>query len=415
MKTPVTTYGQVNGISRIGDLLRLYMFPWLAFYSSDGTPADKVLFITIASLIQAIPSLVLSHYAARVVRHLSPLKSSLWTNGGMGVLCLVTALSVLSGHSTKGFVLLMWFLLGAMEVLYYPARDCLFAALAAGDDKARELPNRSSVSIYHGGRAVMSVVMIGVVWLLGPVGEEMPRSAIATALMFDAATFAIVVAFLTTLRGDVCTPLSPEAESHSKISLREAAQVPGAIPILVCILALYSFAYSSFYFNFGFYKEFVGVGEQERQISFYIAMLASACGGYVGGRLWKLSFRNLGLGMVAVCVCEGMLTFVPTNYLWGTVWLALNSWVSIMLFTIVFDGIVPQLVQGLDRNAEVSASINLVKEGLSPVLVVGVTALASYFDAPRQTLLGACVVALAIVLVTLFTRQASIQRVIDSN
>jgi hypothetical protein len=413
MKSPVSSYGRVNGLSRIGDLLRLYMFPWLAFYVSDGNPADKVLFITTASFLQAIPSLMLSHFAARFVRRFSPLQSSIWANGGMGVLSLVTALVVLGGGASKLFVLLMWVLFGVFEVVYYPARDCLYAALAAGDDKAREQANRSSVSIYHVGRATMSIVLLAIVSLLGPVQEEMPRSAIAIALLFDAVTFGVVVAFLLTLRKGAYVPNSEQEQRRSKLSLQETAQVPGAIPILICILAVYSFAYSSFFFNFGFYKEFVGVGEQERQQTFYIAMLAAACGGFFGGQVWKASFRNLVLGMVAVCVTEGMLAFVPTNHLWGTIWLACNSCLSIMLFTIVFDGIVPQLVQGLDRNAEVSASISLVKEGLSPILVVAVSAIASCLNAPRQVLLGACSLALVIVVVTLFTRRASIQRVID--
>jgi hypothetical protein len=415
MKSAVASYGRVNGISRVGDLLRLYMFPWLAFYVSGGNPADKVLFITIASLIQAVPSLILSHYAARFVRHFSPLTSSIWANGGMGVVTLVTALVVLGGGANKSFVLLAWVLIGLMEVVYYPARDCLYATLAAGDQKAREEANRFSVSVYHVGRATISVVMMGVVLLLGPVQDEMPRSAIAVALLFDAATFAIVVMFLLTLKGGAYAPTPQREEVHSKVSLREAAQVPGAIPILVCILAIFSFAYSSFFFNFGFYKEFVGVGERERQVTFYIAMLAAACGGFFGGRVWKVSFRNLALGMVASCVSEGMLAFVPTNHFWGTIWLACNSCLSVMLFTIVFDGIVPQLVQGLARNAEVSASISLVKEGLSPLLVVVVSAIASCLNAPRQVLVGSCLVALVIVVVTLCTRRASIQRVIDGN
>lgn len=90
----IKTYGQVNGISRIGDLLRQYMFPWLAFYAVQGTPADKVLFITIASLVQAIPSLTLGNCSARLVRRFSPVTTTLWSNAGMGLVSLTTALQL---------------------------------------------------------------------------------------------------------------------------------------------------------------------------------------------------------------------------------------------------------------------------------------------------------------------------------
>jgi hypothetical protein len=175
---------------------------------------------------------------------------------------------------------------------------------------------------------------------------------------------------------------------------------------------VWAFAYSSFYFIFGFYQELKAANPQDRQLSFYIAMFASACGGFFGARIWKLDLSSLALGMVAVCFVEACVALMPTNYFWGTVFIAIISFVSIMVYTTVFDGIIPQLVQGLEKNAEVSSVIAIVKEGLSPVIVVGITGLASYLNAPREVLIGACTVAGVVVLITLIFNKGAIEEVI---
>jgi hypothetical protein len=217
--------------------------------------------------------------------------------------------------------------------------------------------------------------MIGVVWLLGPVPDEVPRTAISVALLIDALTFGVVVAFVCPLQELV--PAAYEEVGTTQISLIEAARVRGAFPIFLCIFMLWSFAYSSFFFKFGFYQELEGANPQERQMSFYIAMLAVACGGFCGSKLWKLNLSSLSVGMLAVCLVEAGVALMPSNYVWGTVFAAVISFVSILVYTTVFDGIIPQLVQGLDKNAEVSSAMGVVKEGLSPVILVGLTGLAS--------------------------------------
>ncbi len=413
----VQYYGRVNGISRIGDLLRQYAFPWLTFYVATGTPAQKVFLVTVASLIQAIPSLTLSHIAAKVVRRYTPLRTSIWANTGMGLLSTSAAIFVLASVDSKALVLFLWFLLGFMEVLYYPARDCLYGVLADGSDGDREQANRSSSTIYHFGRALISLAMILVVWWLGPVEGDTPRAAISIALFIDAITFAIVVTFLVSMRHATSRKAQTELpeQQPSRLALSEAAKVTGAFPVFLCILMAWAFAYSSFYFIFGFYKELKGVGESERQLAFYVAMFASACGGFYGAKAWKLSFHQLVAGMVSVCFIEALIAFVPTNYFWGVVWIAVNSAVSIMVYTVVFDGIIPQVVQGLDKNAEVSASLNLVKEGLSPVIVLGIAALASQLNAPRQVLIGACTLALLVTVTVLFLKRSAIESVIEAS
>jgi ABC-type phosphate transport system permease subunit len=82
------------------------------------------------------------------------------------------------------------------------------------------------------------------------------------------------------------------------------------------------------------------------------------------------------------------------------------------VYTSVFDGIIPQLVQGLEKNAEVSSAIAIVKEGLSPVIVVGLSGLASYLNAPREILIGACALSVVVVLITLTSRKEAIEDVI---
>jgi hypothetical protein len=408
--TQIQTYGTVNGISRIGDLLRQYMFPWLAFYAVQGNPADKVLFITIASLVQAIPSLTLGNYSARLVRRFSPVTTTLWSNAGMGIVSLATAFAVYLDLTNKWVVMAAWFLVGCLEVLYYPSRDCLYRALAGTDDAARADANRSAASIYHVGRALISIAMIGVVMALGPVADEIPRSAIAVALLIDAVSFAIVVAFLCSLKGVQGT--EREDVGAQRISLIEAAKVRGAFPVFLCILMLWAFAYSSFYFIFGFYQELQVANPQDRQLTFYIAMFASACGGFFGAKVWKLNLSSLALGMVTVCFVEACVAFMPLNHFWGTVFAATISFVSILVYTSVFDGIIPQLVQGLEKNAEVSSAIAIVKEGLSPVIVVGLSGLASYLNAPREILIGACALSVVVVLITLTSRKEAIEDVI---
>jgi hypothetical protein len=197
-----------------------------------------------------------------------------------------------------------------------------------------------------------------------------------------------------------------------RISLIEAAQVRGALPVFVCILMLWAFAYSSFYFIFGFYQELKVANPQDRQVTFYIAMFASACGGFFGAQVWKLNLPSLSLGMIAVCFVEACVAFMPLNYLWGTAFAAIVSFVSILVYTSVFDGIIPQLVQGLEKNAEVSSAIAIVKEGLSPVIVVGLTGLASYLNAPREVLVGACAMSAVVVLITLISQKEAIEDVI---
>lgn len=409
---PIQIYGRINGISRIGDLLRAYMFPWLAFYATDGSASNRVLFISIASLVQSVPSLFLSHYSAHYIRRMSPLGASIVANGGLGILSVLTAIMVLAGFTPQWFVLLMCLLVGLFEVVYYPGRDCLYAALASGDHGARERANRSSVAIFQVGRFAISFVMVGIVWLVGSVGEEIPRGVIAAALTVDAVTFGLVVVFLTTLQGRVNDEPVDSTASFTGTSLREALKVAGVAPILVCILMIYSFAYSSFFFCFGLYKEFVGVGEYERQISFQLVQCACAFGGFIGGRLWKVSFNNLVVSILAVCVCEAMYAFVPKDPIWGTVWLMCNSFTSFLLFTVLFDGIIPQAVQGLERNAEVSSAIFFAKRGVASFLLIAVAGLASYRDSFRDVLFGACVVTLATVVITLFTYRKSVQKVI---
>lgn len=409
----IHTYGKVSGISRIGDLLRQYMFPWLAFYAAEGTSTEKVLFITIASLVQAIPSLTLGNYSARLVRRFSPVTTTLWSNAGMGIISLTTALAAYSDLCNKWVVMAAWFLVGCLEVIYYPSRDCLYRALAGKNDEARADANRSAASIYHMGRALISIAMIGVVWILGPIADEVPRTAIAAALLIDAVTFAIAVAFVSSLTG-----VEEEAEEEvgaQQISLIAAAQVRGAFPIFLCILMLWAFAYSSFYFIFGFFQDLHGANPQERQVSFYIAMFASACGGFFGAKLWRLNLPSLSLGMVTVCLVEAGVALMPSDYFWGTVFAAAISFVSILVYTTVFDGIIPQLVQGLDKNAEVSSAIAIVKEGLSPIIVVGLTGLASYLNAPREVLVGACALSVVVVLGTLITRKGAIEDVIRAS
>ncbi len=408
--TQIQMYGKVNGISRIGDLLRQYMFPWLAIYAIDGEPATKVFFITVASLLQAIPSLTLGNYSARIVRRFSPLTTTLWSNAGMGIISLATAIATYFGLINVVLLLTAWLLLGFFEVLYYPSRDCLYRALAGTNDAARADANRSAASTYHVGRALISVAMMGIVVAIGPIPDEIPRTVIAIGLLLDAASFAIVVAFLCSLKGVQGT--EREDVVAQRISFIAAAHVRGAFPVFVCILMVWAFAYSSFYFIFGFYQELKAANPQDRQLSFYIAMFASACGGFFGARIWKLDLSSLALGMVAVCFVEACVALMPTNYFWGTVFIAIISFVSIMVYTTVFDGIIPQLVQGLEKNAEVSSVIAIVKEGLSPVIVVGITGLASYLNAPREVLIGACTVAGVVVLITLIFNKGAIEEVI---
>ena len=97
----VKTFGYCTGISRVGDLLRQLIFPWLAFYACQGTIAEKVAFITLASLIQALPSLTLGNFSAYIVRYYSPYYVALCANIGLGVLSLVAALTVLAGLGVK--------------------------------------------------------------------------------------------------------------------------------------------------------------------------------------------------------------------------------------------------------------------------------------------------------------------------
>jgi hypothetical protein len=328
----------------------------------------------------------------------------------MGVVSLATALAAYFGLTNGPVVLAAWLLVGFLEVLYYPSRDCLYRALAGTNDAARADANRSAASIYHVGRASISIAMIGIVLALGPIPDEIPRSAIAVALLLDALSFAIVVAFLCSLKGVQGT--ERENVEAQRISLIEAAQVRGALPVFVCILMLWAFAYSSFYFIFGFYQELKVANPQDRQVTFYIAMFASACGGFFGAQVWKLNLPSLSLGMIAVCFVEACVAFMPLNYLWGTAFAAIVSFVSILVYTSVFDGIIPQLVQGLEKNAEVSSAIAIVKEGLSPVIVVGLTGLASYLNAPREVLVGACAMSAVVVLITLISQKEAIEDVI---
>lgn len=406
-------YGMVTGISRIGDLLRQYMFPWLAFYAVEGSAADKVLFITVASLVQAIPSLTLGNFSARIVRRFSPVKTTLWSNAGMGIVSLLTALAAYSGLINGWVVMAAWLIVGFLEVLYYPSRDCLYRALAGTDDDARKAANRSAASIYHVGRAFISVAMMGIVWALGPVPDEVPRSAIAVALLIDAASFGIVVAFLCFLRGT--QGMEKETVAGQRTSLIEVARIRGAFPVLLCILMLWAFAYSSFYFIFGFYQDLKDANPQDRQLSFYIAMFSSACGGFFGARVWKLNLTSLVLGMVAVCFVEACVAFMPLNYFWGTVFAAMISFISILVYTSVFDGIIPQLTQGLVKNAEFSSAITIVKEGISPVIIVGLTGLASYLQAPREVLIGACLLSAIVVVITVTTQKAAMGDVIKES
>jgi hypothetical protein len=312
----------------------------------------------------------------------------------------------------------MWLLMGFMEMLYYPSRECLYSVLADGDDRSRAYANRSSSVVYNLSRAVMSIAMIVVVWSLGAVeANSIPRGAIAAGFLFDAATFGLVVAFLMSISKRVDSSSRPkELDAPLKgISLVEAARVRGAIPILICILMLWSFAYSSFYFIFGFYEEFVDAGPRERQMSFYIAMFASAVGGFVGAHAWRLDLRSLALGLLAVCVVESTVAFTPTTLLPGTLFLGAISFLSILVYTTVFDGIIPQLVQGLEKNAEVSSAITMIKEGLSPIIMFGLAGIASYFEAPRMVLMSACLLSFVVVLVTLCSCKASITSAIEAS
>lgn len=406
-------FGRVNGISKIGDLLRQYMFPWLAFYAAEGTPSDKVLFITVASLVQALPSLTLGNYSARVVRRFSPRATSLWSNAGMGIVVLLTAIAVYNGLHNKAVVLTAWLLVGTLEVLYYPSRDCLYAALAGSNDRERAAANSAAAFTYQVGRAFISLVMLGVVCLIGPVPDEVPRAILAAALCVDAFSFGVVVLFLCLLH-EVPKLREEPTESSNRISVLQAASVRGAVPVFLCVLMLWAFAYSSFYFVFEFYQE-LEADTQLRQASFYLAMFASACGGFFGAKIWKLNLPALGLGMLTVCFVEATVAFMPRDWFWGTAWICVISFLSILVYTSVFDGMIPQLVQGLDKNAEVSSTINMVKEGLSPVIVVGIAALANYCNAPREILVGACALSAFVVLTTLVVRKSAIEDVIKAS
>lgn len=119
----------------------------------------------------------------------------------MGIVSLATAFAAYYGLTNGWVVMVAWLLVGFLEVLYYPSRDCLYRALAGTNDAARADANRSAATIYHIGRALISVAMMGIVLALSPVPDEVPRCAIAVALLLDAISFAIVVVFLCTLKG----------------------------------------------------------------------------------------------------------------------------------------------------------------------------------------------------------------------
>jgi hypothetical protein len=409
----IKLYGLINGISRIGDVIRLYMLPWLAFYATEGDTANKVLFVSIASVLQSIPSLCLSHFSARLIRRLGPIRASKLANTGLGGVSLFTALAVLAGFTPQWLVALVWIAVGLLEVVYYPAHDCVCATLAGKAQDSLTLINRTAASTLHLGRLAISVAMIGVVWLIGPVSDEMPRGAIAAALLIDAATFGLVVAFLATLTGAAATNESITSNPFPHHALREAMKVKGAVPILFCTVMIYSFAYSSFYFRLGLYKELVGLEESERQMIFWTVQFTSALGGYFGAGVRKQSFPILVAAIIAICITEAMFALTPTNPTWGIVWLMCNSCASVMLFTAVFDIIIPRAVQGLDRNAEVSSALTFVKEGVSGVFLLLVTTLAKYLHTYRPVLFGACVVTLIAVAFTLFAYRKGTKEIVE--
>lgn len=407
----VSNLALADGISRVGDLLRLYMLPFLAFYAIDGTPADRALFSSVTSLVQAVPTLLMGNYAGRFLRRVSPLSASISANIGLGALSLLTALVCVVGFINPTTTLVLAALVGFMEVVYYPARECLYAEFADGDDQARDRANRRSTTILHAGRGGFAIFMMVFCYAMGAVPDEVPLSAIAAAFFFDAVTFAVVVAFLA-LAPKRDTLISEE-ETFTGSSFRESAKVPGVLPIVACIFMVYSFAYSGFYFSFCFYKELAGVTEYERQLSFYAVQFACAVGGVLGARFWVMSYPGLFSGISGICLVNATLAIAPTNWVSGTGWLMANWCIAIFVHAALFEGIIPQLVQGLKRNAEVAALITLVKEGISPFVIVGVTALASWLDAPRQVLFIVGITSLALCVITLLVYRTSIKDVLS--
>jgi len=278
-------FGQLTSL--VGTWMQTIAQNWLV-YELTGSARD----LGIVNFVGAIPLVPLTLYAGAIVDRFEKRKVIFWCQAAMMVLAFLLAALCWTGTVRFWHVLLLAFLLGAVQALDTPARQAFVVELVGREDLSNAIALNSG--IFHAAR------------VLGPAaaGVLIAVSGVAGAFFINGASFLAVLFVLFLMDVALIRRTGGGRESAKDllggVRYLRRERLPRAVVVLISLSALFAMPYHVLIPIYA--KEIFGRGAEG-----YGVLMSAAGVGAVLGSLYSASHR-VGARKGAA-ITAGSLTF----------------------------------------------------------------------------------------------------------